>query len=57
MTQFIPSPKGNGLSCCDIIKLGEVKDRDIVSMSSYTTQTNTTNSSEYSSSGIYIKMR
>ena len=40
-----------------LIKLGEVKDRDIVSMSSYTTQTNTTNSSEYSSSGIYIKMR
>lgn len=41
-----------------LIKLGEVKDRDIVSMFSYyTTQTNATNSGEYSSSGIYIKMR
>ena len=28
MTQFIPSPKGNGFSCCDIIK--EVMDEVMI---------------------------
>lgn len=40
-----------------LIKLGEVKDREVVNMSSYSPQINTTNSSGYSSSGIYIKAR